>query len=281
MNTPSTKYRIFCLNLISFGYAAQRRQARYRRRRIREALTNPQILCQSFAEDHTIQQTTQLERPVGPQIIETTTSLRQAAQRLRRNRALDKKAEDEFQRRSQGQTLRRRRKLQQAYPHRATVKNDQVSSITNLGKVSRKRKGKAIAGHHQQAHNILLKRQQHHSGPILMKIFPLMMKDKIPLCFPSTKTQVPTQINNIPWKLSKSSQTNPLFGSCCLEGKIKVPNLRKPPEELRRLYADRLSGRFRRRIRRYNASNAFTNLGCTLKPRELKEKGPPSFTIHG
>ncbi|MCL7046452.1 hypothetical protein MKW94_024240, partial [Papaver nudicaule] len=51
--------------------------------------------------------------------------------------------------------------------------------------------------------------------------------------------------------LTKSSLKNPTFGTCCLEGKIKLPNLREPPEELKRLYegSDELAKSFRRYIR--------------------------------
>lgn len=84
-------------------------------------------------------------------------------------------------------------------------------------------------------------------------------------------------------RLTKSSPKNPLFGSCCLEGRIRLPNLREPPQQLKELYegTHKLARLFRRCIRRYNSCNAFTSLGCTLRPRELKGKGPPSFTIHG
>ncbi|MCL7044604.1 hypothetical protein MKW94_018281, partial [Papaver nudicaule] len=52
-------------------------------------------------------------------------------------------------------------------------------------------------------------------------------------------------------RLTKSSLKNPTFGTCCLEGKIKLPTLREPPEELKRLYegGDELAKSFRRYIR--------------------------------
>ncbi|KAI3903000.1 hypothetical protein MKW92_042184, partial [Papaver armeniacum] len=72
--------------------------------------------------------------------------------------------------------------------------------------------------------------------------------------------------------LTKSTLTEPTFGTCCLEGRIVLPNLRVPPEEFIKLLegTDEVAKSFRENIRRYNTSNAFTSLGCTLKPRKLK-----------
>ncbi|KAI3922707.1 hypothetical protein MKW98_006838 [Papaver atlanticum] len=84
-------------------------------------------------------------------------------------------------------------------------------------------------------------------------------------------------------RLARSSLKNPAFGSCCLQGKVKLPHLIVPPQRLKELYegSHALARRFHRNIRRYNTSLAFTSLGCTLNPRKLKGNGPPSFTIHG
>ncbi|KAI3983971.1 hypothetical protein MKX01_035098 [Papaver californicum] len=83
-------------------------------------------------------------------------------------------------------------------------------------------------------------------------------------------------------RLTKSSLINPLFGTCCIEGQIKLPGLRVPPKLLEMFDGNHsLARRFLNRIRRYNNSNVFTSLGCSLEPRIFKGKGPPSFTIHG
>ena len=37
-------------------------------------------------------------------------------------------------------------------------------------------------------------------------------------------------------KLFKSSTRNPLFGTCCLQGKIHLPLLATPPQQLQQLY---------------------------------------------
>ena len=84
-------------------------------------------------------------------------------------------------------------------------------------------------------------------------------------------------------KLTNSSVKNPLFGKCCLQGKIKLPVLITPPPPLKALYDGNndQSKLFRRYTRIYNAANAFTSLGAALDSRVLSGRGPTSFTIHG
>ncbi|XP_028078844.1 uncharacterized protein LOC114280672 [Camellia sinensis] len=83
--------------------------------------------------------------------------------------------------------------------------------------------------------------------------------------------------------LTKSSIKRPLFGTCCLEGIIRLPLLITPPPPLQALYDGNndQSKSFRSYTRVYNAANAFTSLGATLDPRVLIGRGPTSFTIHG
>ncbi|KAG5549512.1 hypothetical protein RHGRI_014742 [Rhododendron griersonianum] len=84
-------------------------------------------------------------------------------------------------------------------------------------------------------------------------------------------------------RLTKSSTSNPLFGTCCFQGKIRLPTLITPPSPIRALYDgdDDRSKSFRKHARGYNATNAFTSLGATLDPRVLTGSGPASVTIHG
>ncbi|KAG5549105.1 hypothetical protein RHGRI_014469 [Rhododendron griersonianum] len=84
-------------------------------------------------------------------------------------------------------------------------------------------------------------------------------------------------------KLTRSSKKNPLFGTCCLQGKVRLPLLITPPPPLQALYDgnDDQSKSFRTHTREYNAANAFTSLGATLDTRVLSGRGPTSFTIHG
>ncbi|KAG5561267.1 hypothetical protein RHGRI_004335 [Rhododendron griersonianum] len=84
-------------------------------------------------------------------------------------------------------------------------------------------------------------------------------------------------------KLARSSKKNPLFGTCCLQGTVKLHLLSTPPPPLKALYDgdDVRSKSFRSNTRDYNAANAFTSLGTTLDPRVLSGRGPTPFTIHG
>lgn len=84
-------------------------------------------------------------------------------------------------------------------------------------------------------------------------------------------------------KLTKSSKTRPLFGTCCLSGKVRLPELKTPPPAIKSLYDgnDAQSKSFQKYIRQYNASHAFTSLGAQLDQRVVNGRGPPSFVIHG
>ncbi|KAF7132380.1 hypothetical protein RHSIM_Rhsim09G0191900 [Rhododendron simsii] len=84
-------------------------------------------------------------------------------------------------------------------------------------------------------------------------------------------------------KLVKSSKKNPLFRTCCLQGKVRLPLLMTPPPPIQALYDgnDDRSKSFRAKTRVYNVANAFTSLGATLDTRVLSGRGPTSFTIHG
>lgn len=84
-------------------------------------------------------------------------------------------------------------------------------------------------------------------------------------------------------RLSCSSIRNPLFGTCCLQGKVRLPLLQPLPPALQALYdgTDRKAKSFRENIRLYNAANAFTSLGAKLDDRVLRGVGPKPFTIHG
>ncbi|PIA50577.1 hypothetical protein AQUCO_01200042v1 [Aquilegia coerulea] len=84
-------------------------------------------------------------------------------------------------------------------------------------------------------------------------------------------------------KLVNSKVDDPLFGICCLQGKIKLPLLKPLPPPLKALFegSDKLARSFRKNIRSHNASNAFSSLGVTMDDRILNGRGPTSFTIHG
>ncbi|GAB2302287.1 hypothetical protein Dimus_039075 [Dionaea muscipula] len=84
-------------------------------------------------------------------------------------------------------------------------------------------------------------------------------------------------------RLSNSTLTTPKFGKCCLQGTIKLPQLNAPPSALKALYDshDVMSISFRRHLREYNTSNAFTSLGTTGVDRIITGPGPFPFTIYG
>jgi hypothetical protein len=85
-------------------------------------------------------------------------------------------------------------------------------------------------------------------------------------------------------RLTKSSKRNPKFGTCCLSGKISLPQLDPPPIELRNLLfgQDTDSKHFRQNIRKYNNALAMTSLGCETDHTVNEGGGGPYvFKVHG
>jgi hypothetical protein len=83
-------------------------------------------------------------------------------------------------------------------------------------------------------------------------------------------------------RLSKSTALRPLFGSCCLQGKIALPPIEPIPIELRHLYDgnDHQSKKFRENIRTYNSALAMTSVGQSAGVRlnvqnHLNQGGAP------
>ncbi|KAJ7122662.1 hypothetical protein C8R43DRAFT_899747, partial [Mycena crocata] len=62
---------------------------------------------------------------------------------------------------------------------------------------------------------------------------------------------------------SDSTIRHPKFGMCCNHGKVVLPQLSEPPQQLKRLLvaADTQATEFRNHITQYNAALAFTSLG--------------------
>jgi len=83
-------------------------------------------------------------------------------------------------------------------------------------------------------------------------------------------------------KLAKSSQADPKFGMCCFSGKIKLPKLNNPPQELLNLLSaqDPASKKFRDHIRSYNNALAMTSLGCD-QDKSIHGGGPYVFKVQG
>jgi hypothetical protein len=90
-------------------------------------------------------------------------------------------------------------------------------------------------------------------------------------------------------KLQKSSNRNPLFGMCCLQGKIVLPLLHDLPVQLQRLYrTDEPQGQeFREHIRQYNNALAMTSLGADTGGRLHQDRqindghGPWVYKVQG
>lgn len=84
-------------------------------------------------------------------------------------------------------------------------------------------------------------------------------------------------------RLTSSSNRNPVFGSCCLKGKVNLPLLQDPPQRLRQFFecdSDQAK-EFRRNIRRYNAAFAFTSVGTSNSNTHVAGNGPYVFKFHG
>jgi hypothetical protein len=85
------------------------------------------------------------------------------------------------------------------------------------------------------------------------------------------------------WKaehLVKSPQANPLFGKCCLSGKVDLPILKDVPQPLQSLLKDQTQDAksFRKEIHQYNAALAFTSVGTNIV--HLQGQGPQIFKVH-
>src|SRR5882762_8566521 len=87
----------------------------------------------------------------------------------------------------------------------------------------------------------------------------------------------------LPEKLSISSNANPRFGKCCLQGQVQLPPLSQPPLALSSLFkgSGQPQKQFRERIRQYNAAFAFTSIAAHINDSVLSGSGPYSFILHG
>ena len=74
------------------------------------------------------------------------------------------------------------------------------------------------------------------------------------------------------------------FSLCCNYGKVKIPNIRPPPQELRNLFTheDNVSKEFRKNIRLYNSSLALASVGIDLGTTfKFDTRGPWAYKICG
>lgn len=84
-------------------------------------------------------------------------------------------------------------------------------------------------------------------------------------------------------KLSKSSEANPKFGTCCLSGKVSLPYLQPLPHDLHALYfgEDDSSNHFLQKIRFYNNAFSMASLGVKIDNTVNQGTGPHVFKIQG
>lgn len=82
-------------------------------------------------------------------------------------------------------------------------------------------------------------------------------------------------------KLTASTRDVKKFGLCCLQGKVRLPALLDPPEQMLHLLRHVTNAPFREKIRQYNSAFAFTSVGVKLDESITQSSGPYAFKIHG
>jgi hypothetical protein len=83
-------------------------------------------------------------------------------------------------------------------------------------------------------------------------------------------------------QLAKSSNNNPQFSMCCVNGKVLLPNLLTTPQELEVLTSkERSAVKFRDQIHMYNSVLAFTSLVAKVDESITRGTRPYSFCIQG
>jgi len=77
-------------------------------------------------------------------------------------------------------------------------------------------------------------------------------------------------------RLTNSSDTNPCFGMCCFQGKIKLGPLHNIPQKLKTLFRGQnpQANEFQENIQRYNNALAMTSLGCKVDESVNRGNGP-------
>ena len=85
-----------------------------------------------------------------------------------------------------------------------------------------------------------------------------------------------------PERLAKSSQKNPMYGLCCLSGKVNIEDIPQPPEELIHLYQNQspISRHFMKHIRKFNAGMAMASMKADKEPMK-GQRGISSYVVQG
>ncbi|CAI2163948.1 7233_t:CDS:1 [Funneliformis geosporum] len=83
-------------------------------------------------------------------------------------------------------------------------------------------------------------------------------------------------------KNQRSIQISSTFSVCCINGKVRLLPLLKPPLYLMNLYTSSESeaNSFRKNVRSYNSLLAYTSFGANVND-EFQSKGVSNFSIHG
>jgi len=86
-------------------------------------------------------------------------------------------------------------------------------------------------------------------------------------------------------RIDKShASVNPKFQLCCGNGKVQLPMLKDPPDELQQLLFQsdsKQSRSYQQHIRTYNMMFAFTSPGAKIDNKYNNGRGPPNLRVHG
>jgi hypothetical protein len=84
-------------------------------------------------------------------------------------------------------------------------------------------------------------------------------------------------------KTTKSTRQNPIFGSCCMNGKVILPFLQKPPGQLACLFSGQHthSDDFLEDAHSFNSAFAFISMGTKIDRSMNVGGAPPVFKIQG
>jgi len=77
---------------------------------------------------------------------------------------------------------------------------------------------------------------------------------------------------------------NPNFQLCCGNGKVQLPMLKDPPDELQQLLFQsdsKQSRSYQQHIRTYNMMFTFTSPGAKIDNKYNKRRGPQNLRVHG
>ncbi|CAH9100410.1 unnamed protein product [Cuscuta epithymum] len=76
---------------------------------------------------------------------------------------------------------------------------------------------------------------------------------------------------------------NPKYSGCCMQGKVKLPLIKRPPPIIENLFmgCDELSKHFLKNVRSYNNMFSFTSMGGKIDSSVNGGKSPPIFKLHG